>query len=95
MWSSEMLVSYITTWRYNPEDQDLNLYHREKLKSGFVAPIFKTVFLEVLIKKRRTDVTNGHAQHNKFVIVNQKNATKRRGSKSNLQTTLMYESLSE
>jgi hypothetical protein len=32
-WSSETLVSYITSRRQNPEDRDINLHRRENSKS--------------------------------------------------------------
>jgi len=43
-WTSETLASYITTWRHNPEELDLNLYGRGNLKSRFFVTCFFICF---------------------------------------------------
>jgi len=37
-WSFELLVSYITTWHYKTEDDNLNLYHHKNLTSHIIMP---------------------------------------------------------
>jgi hypothetical protein len=52
--SSKIFVSYhITARRHNPEDNDLNLYHRENLKSckiNFIADILTCTSTVLVLK---------------------------------------------